>query len=477
MEGPNNAANMALIDALKLNEHSELTKGRQLYLNLYEAICRGLPGQGALLPPSRALAESLGVGRNTVTQVYEQLNLEGLVAARGRSGTRVIFDGAAPSVAQTEAPLSARVSSHSLGTRPRTLSPGAPDAALFPQRDWSRALAQAARGGKDRWGYVRDNGHPALCQSVSRYLAQFRGLSVSPEQIIITAGTRQSLNLAGLMYGSPGDIAWVEEPGYSGAVAAWRAQGLNLHPCPVDEQGMQIPDSPKPRLIYTTPCFHYPLGSTLSPQRRSALLKCAAAHSAVIFEDDYDSEFRDQYQPRPALASESGAAVLHAGTFSKLIFPAVRVAWLVVPATHVDIACRALADIGGGHCSVVQQAVAQLLDQGVVAKHLNRARQVYAQRRKALLRELDQHAPLLSYRDGTGGLSLIVDLQKPVNREELQRQLLAHELGATPLESLCWNGERALMSSAIVLGLGNVPSMEIPQAVQKLRDAVAQSIQ
>ncbi|MGB0864889.1 MAG: PLP-dependent aminotransferase family protein, partial [Granulosicoccaceae bacterium] len=316
MKEPNEVAYLALIDRLRLEADSELPKGRQLYLKLYDAISHGVPGRYALLPPTRLLSQSLGVGRNTVTQVYEQLASEGLVEGRGRAGTQVIYAGAVPVNTQVQAQLAPAVRELAVVNRPVPLSPGEPDATLFPQRDWARALAQSARDERDRWGYVRDAGHPALRDSITRYLAQYRGLQVQSKQVIITAGTRQSLILAAAMYGSAGDTAWVEEPGYLGAVSAWRAQGLNLQACPVDTEGLSIPSRSSPRLIYTTPCFHYPLGITLSAQRRQTLVQRAAHCGAVIFEDDYDSEFRDQVQPRPALASESTAAVLHAGTFS-----------------------------------------------------------------------------------------------------------------------------------------------------------------
>lgn len=472
MEGPNNVKDLVLLEALTIETSSDLSKSRQLYLKLYDAIRQGVPGQGALLPPTRKVAQHLHLGRNTVTQVYEQLASEGLVEGRGRAGTRVVYAGAVPVPDQKDVVLGSRAKPQSQVGRPSAFSPGEPDAALFPQRDWGRALARAARGGRERWGYVRDNGHPALCESIARYLAQYRGLHVSPARIMITAGTRQSLNLAAMLYASPGDVAWVEEPGYSGAVGAWQSQGLSLVPCPVDAQGMCFPESPQPRLIYSTPCFHYPLGVTLSAARRDTLLRLAADCGALIFEDDYDSEFRDQYQPRPSLASDSSAAVLHAGTFSKLMFPAVRLAWLVVPEAHVPAACRALADIGGGHNSVAQEAVAALMDGGVLARHLSRARQVYAQRRRVLLQALDQHAPVLRYRHGTGGLSLIVDLERDRDRHALQQSLLARGLGAVCLESLLWSRGEQKRCAAVVLGLGNVPSMDIPKTVQSLRDAV-----
>lgn len=472
MKEPNEATHLALMGRLRIDPGSDLPKGRQLYLNLYEAISQGVPGRGALLPPTRLLAQHLGVGRNTVTQVYEQLASEGLVEGRGRAGTRVVFAGAAspaPRAAPALAPAAQQLGELN---RPVALSPGEPDASLFPQRHWARALARAARASCERWGYVRDAGHPALRESITRFLAQYRGLRVGPEQVVVTAGTRQSLILAAGLYGSPGDVAWVEEPGYQGAVAAWRAHGLKLTPCAVDASGLRLPGGPDPKLVYTTPCFHYPLGATLAVERRRQLLQRAADSGAVVFEDDYDSEFRDQGQPRPALASEAASTVLHAGTFSKLMFPSVRVAWLVLPQGHVPAACRQLANIGGGHNAVTQAAVAQLLDDGVVARHLSRARQVYAQRKAVMLQSLDRHPDLLSYRPGSGGLNLVVDLRSAVPRQALEAELLERGLGGQPLESLHWSREPVARCQALVLGLGNVASLQIPETVDRLVGAL-----
>lgn len=473
MKEPKDPAHLSLLKRIELDPTSELPKGRQLYLKLYEAIREGFPGYGALLPPTRELAQHLGIGRNSVTQVYEQLGAEGLVQGKGRAGTRVVVDGLATIESQVTPKLSSRVPRCIAVDRSTTFSPGEPDTGLFPQRDWVRALTKSAREEKNRLGYQRDNGHPALVQGIARFLAQYRGLRVNPEQIVVTAGTRQSLMLASALYTAPGDIAWVEEPGYPGVVAAWRSMGLKLQPCKVDRHGLKPPPlGVDPRIIYTTPCFQYPTGSTLTVSRRHLLLKHASACGAVIFEDDYDSEFRDQSQPAAALASESTAAVIHAGTFSKLIFPAMRVAWMVLPQEHVPTACQLLADIGGGHNAVMQLAVARLLDEGVVARHLVRARHVYAQRRKCLLETLDQYKELMSYRDSSGGLSLVVDLNKPVNYKRLECHLRQAKLGAQPLESLYWSRERSDHCTAIVLGLGNVPSMSIPDAVNKLKWAI-----
>ena len=284
------------------------------------------------------------------------------------------------------------------------------------------------------------------------------------------------------------DTAWIETPGYSGAVDAFRAQGLHLRACAVDAEGAVPPDAPPPRLAYLTPCFQYPLGMPLSAARRETFLALSARHNTVLFEDDYDSEFRDDAQPRPALAAgaaERGARVLHAGTFSKLVFPAARVAWLVVPEGYAGHAGRVLRALGGGHGTLAQGVVAELLDSGAISRHLQRARQVYAQRRRVLLGCVNGSKRLRSV--GGGGLSAVLSLGDAVPLTALEKALDAERVGAVPLE---WFERVAPVrvapdgtapepgggrSTRLVIGLGNVDSLALPETVERLERAVRQA--
>jgi len=466
-----------LLDALRPVTDHPLPKVRQLYLKLYEAIELGHLPFDSQLPSSRQLAVLLGLGRNTVISVYEQLTAEGLLHADGRRGTRVVRKVVVTSRSTANVvqwSLSDRCSSLlSRQSRSRVLAPGEPDCSLFPAAQWRKALGKTYRLGIDQLGYQRESLQETR-EAIARYLATYRSLYVSPRQIIVTSSTRQSLNLAAALFTKAGDVAWAECPGYVGAVDAFRLHGLDVIPCKVDAAGLvPSPKSRKPSLIYLTPCFQFPLGTSLDPVRREELLSLSRTHGSVVFEDDYDSEFRDNLQPRPALAAEPGGArVLHAGTFSKLLFPAVRVAWLVVPESCADAANQYLRVIGGGNNTIAQAAVTELLDNGSIAKHLKRARQVYGQRRRQLVAALADCDNLLPVENSSACLSLVLRLERSVSLPRLMSALDDQDIGPQPLEYLDWSMKDPKRCKALVIGLGNVDTVEIDDAVARLKKAL-----
>jgi len=464
-----------LLARLRPTGQAGLTKTRELYLALYGAITGGELPAGTLLPAAREMARQAGVGRNTVLAVYAQLSDEGLVHGERRRGTRVIH--AAPLRGRSgggDWPLSSRAAALPGRASPHAaLAPGEPDASLFPQSAWRRALRHASALPNSLLRY-RLRPLEGLQAALARYLASHRGLVVEPERIVVTTSTRQSLLLAAALYANAGDTAWVESPGYAGAVLALRMLGLRLTPCDVDAQGLVPPGGgPVPRFVYTTPCFHYPSGVALSAARREHLLELSARHGAVVFEDDYDSEFRDRSQPRPALAAHDGAAlILHAGTFSKILFPAARVAWMVVPPAHVDVANRCLRALGGGHATPAQQAVGELLDNGAIARHLVRARATYARRREAFVAALGALDSVVSPGDAAGALNCVVPLRRSCDLARLEQALAANGIGAVALERMRWHRPRPRRCSALVIGLGNVDLLALPGAVARLDRAI-----
>ena len=467
-----------LLEQLRPQPDSTLPKVRQLYLALYACVTGGKLPYRQRLPASRDLARQLGVGRNLVVSVYNQLCDEGVLQSDGRRGTIVIHQASPPVDKGTQPWAIAKRAKRFVGNRNRHIafSPGQPDTSLFPRDAWRRALKVAARLPPDALTY-QDSSLPLLQHAISRYLATYRSLVVSPEQIVVTSSTRQSLLLAAALFADPNDLAWVETPGYTGAVEAFSQMGLQLQACPVDQYGMVQPAaSGTPAIIYTTPCFQYPTGAPLGTSRREQLLALSSRCGAIIFEDDYDSEFRDDSQPRPALAANAGQArVLHAGTFSKLMFPAIRVAWLVVPRSQATTAHECLRSLGGGHNTIAQAAVAELFANGAISRHLQRARQIYSQRRQSLLQQIDGSNLLRATGDQIGSLNLVLELHTPVALEKLELELHRHEVGAVPIERLYWNRSGPTRCSALVLGLGNVESLQIPQKFGQLERAIART--
>lgn len=468
-----------IIESLKPQIGHPLSKARQVYLSLYQLVESGTLPYDAQLPPSRQLATQLGVSRNTVVCVYEQLCAEGLLTANGRRGTRVCKQLTPKHQPET---VGWSVSKRALSTQAKLnqshdLTPGEPDTALFPNKKWQSALSTAAKLDSNKLNY-RSTALSSTQEAITRYLATYRSLVVDPDQVIVTSGTRQSLALAATVFADPGDQAIAECPGYLGAVEAFRQQGLRVLPGPVGSNGMTMPEAmeSQPRIIYLTPCFQYPLGMPLGTEQRTSLLNLSRDSGVVLFEDDYDSEFRDDSQPRAALAAESnGARVLYAGTFSKILFPAVRVGWLVVPKSCIHVAQSTLRALGGGNTTIMQTAVTELLNNGSIAHHLSRARQVYGQRRLVLIDSLADNPWFKSQSSVTGSLTLNLELIHNVNRNALEKAMKEALIGAHPLEKYYWHSEPSDTCKALVIGLGNVQTLGVPNAIERLSAALDQA--
>jgi GntR family transcriptional regulator/MocR family aminotransferase len=390
---------------------------QQLYRHLQAAILTGeLPG-GLKLPSTRALAERLSVSRNTVLNAYEQLLAEGYVESTGGSGTyvaRVLPEqllaapggrAAQPSAAGAANPprFAARArrvlaaprfsaDAPADGGRPRPFRFGVPALDAFPHEVWSQLIVRHARGLTGRaLAYQDDAGYGPLREAIAAHATLSRRVRCTPEQIVIVSGSQGGLDLAARMLVDPGEAAWLEDPGYFGARGALLGAEARIVPVPVDGEGLVveagIERAPEARLAYITPSHQFPLGVTMSLGRRLALLAWAERAGAYILEDDYDSEYRYAGRPLAALQGLGEAErVIYIGTFSKVLFPALRIGYLILPRPLVGPfrAVRALIDI---HTPLLEQAVlADFIAQGHFARHLRRMRRLYAARRDTLLR-------------------------------------------------------------------------------------------
>ncbi len=403
------------------------------YAALRNAILEGRLRAGTRVPSSREMARDHGVARGTVMAAYEQLDAEGYLQARSGSGTRVsaVLPDALLAVAAaskgnlrraTEAPhLSRRgalLASTPFPVAP-TASAGTPFAphlpALqeFPLKLWASIAAKQARGLTPEVLCDGDaGGHPPLRRAIADYLGGARGVRCTQDQVIVLSSVQQALDLTARLLLDEGDAAWLENPGYAGALAAFRAAGIKPCPIPVDADGMDVDWAtrrhPKARLAYVTPAHQAPLGMSLPLPRRLALLAWARRKNAWIFEDDYDSEYRYFGKPLPPLQSlDENVPVLYAGCFSKTLFPALRVAYLVVPAQLVA-AFTAARSVTSRYPPLLDQLVlAEFMSEGHYARHLRRMRQLYAQRRALLVELLDKRlAGKLEILDNPTGLNL-----------------------------------------------------------------------
>ncbi len=399
------------IGALGLDRGVGVPLHRQLYEGLREAILSGRLRPGARLPSTRALAADLGASRNTVLAAFGQLLAEGYVEGRVGAGTTVASTlpetllRAHPEARAAERPgrrprLSRR-GALLVGTRAalargavaaRPFRPGLPGLELFPFDLWTRLVARRwRRVPRQLLDYGDPAGYAPLRDAIAAYLREARAVRCEAGQVIVVTGAQQAVDLAARVLLDPGDTAWVEDPGYPGARGALVAAGIRLAPVPVDGEGLDVGrgarQAPHARLVYVTPSHQYPLGVTMSLHRRLALLEWASRSGAWILEDDYDSEYRYGGRPLAALQGlDTAGRVIYVGTFSKVLFPSLRLGYLVVPPELVDafVAARALADRHSP--SVTQAALADFIDGGHFARHVRRTRALYAERQAALVR-------------------------------------------------------------------------------------------
>lgn len=483
---------LALIDylAARLSRNAGEALHRQLYRLLRDAVQTGLLAHREALPASRELAGALGVGRNTVLHAYEQLVAEGFLASRGGAGTFVAYIAeAVPMAAPTPGPDAAVVGFSRRGEvvlkgvgpgdRPRGagFTPGRPDLDAFPWATWQRLLARRQRAmAPAEAAYRSEGGHAALKQALAAYLPLSRGVRCTAQQILITGGMQQSLDLIARALADAGDVAWVEEPGYVGAKIAWQANGLRLAPVPIDAEGLdwRTQPHPAPRLIYTSPSHQYPLGCVMSLPRRLALLAEAARHGAWVVEDDYDSEFRHRGQPLAAMQGLDGhGRVVYLGTFSKVMFPALRMGYLVAPEPVVAALARLQARLYREGDYTTQATVADFMAEGHFSAHMRRMRQLYA-RRQAKLRAVLAQALGVSLDGVDGGFALLggaagmhVTLRLPADCDDgaVSAALAGIGLDAPALSGYCL-GKSPF--PGLVLGYGGLDDAALTLATVRL---------
>ncbi|MEQ1569761.1 MAG: PLP-dependent aminotransferase family protein [Myxococcota bacterium] len=372
----------------------------QLYAQIRGRILRReLPG-GAALPSSRRMASDLGVSRTTVLQALDALIAEGYLTASPRSAVRVSLEVAPPARRERLAP-GPSVGAARVGGPPRAFRPGVPALDRFPIAEWTRAVTRAhRRASASTLEAAEGAGHPALRAAIAAHVAS-RGVRAAPEQVFVTSGTGAGVTEVLQQVITPGDAVWVEDPGYHGTRRAVLAAGGRPIPVRVDADGIDvgaaITRAPGARAALVTPSHHYPLGVTTSLGRRLQLLAWARATGAVVIEDDYDSEFRHRGRPVPPLAAlDELGCVVYAGTFSKTVYPGLRIGFLVMPPRWVEPMARWRATVGNPASILEQDALAAWIDSGGFARHLRRMRLVYRERAEAFVAALAAECPELS---------------------------------------------------------------------------------
>jgi GntR family transcriptional regulator / MocR family aminotransferase len=485
--------------SVPLEESSSTPLYYQVYQRLRAAILLGQLSPGTRLPSTRQMANDLGVSRNTMMSAFDQLIAEGYVEGRVGAGTFV-----SPTLpeelleARLKPKLAVRIQAdqRSLSDRGKVLAktsvtiarrspgkmrpfiPGIPALDQFPMSLWSRLVARHWRDeSRGLLNYGPAAGYMPLREAIAAYLGPSRGVQCKPDQIVIVSGTQQALDLAARVLLDPGDSILVEEYCYSAARAALTGAGARLVPVKVDDAGLDISDqaasSSNAPVAYVTPSHQYPLGVTMSLARRLALLDWANRTSAWILEDDYDSEYRYVARPLAALQGlDKSGRVIYIGTFSKVLFPSLRIGYMVVPSDLVDAFVRARAATSWC-CPIIDQAVlADFISEGHFTRHIRRMRALYAERQDVLAGALQREAgDLLEVARTDAGIHVIGFLPDHVDDQDVATEAAAYDIVAHPLSAF-FLGDPKLARGGLVLGYGAYNFRQLREGASKLAAAL-----
>ena len=461
---------------------------RQLADWFRRAILDGRLQPGQRVPSTRQLAEELAVSRIPVLAAYEQLFAEGYLETFTGAGTRV-----ARAIPETTRRPAARSPAARPG-KPRRLSRragltramefswltnlgafrvGLPALDRFPAAAWSRLVSRHSRrlGAADLY-YGDTLGHLPLREAIAAYLGTFRAVRCEAEQILVTTGSQQGLQLAAQLLLDAGDSVWMEEPGYTGAHQAFALAGARLIPVPVDAEGLDVAAGLRrdrdARAAYITPSHQFPLGVTLSAARRMQLLDWAAHHGAWIIEDDYDSEYRFGGRPIASLQGlDTEARVIYLGTFSKVMFPAMRLGYMVLPKDLVPVFAAAREGTDTCSSSLYQLVMADFIREGHFARHIRRMRTLYGERRRALWEaiaaELGDELEVIG---AEAGMQLTALLPRGVSDVAVAQKAARQGISARPLSASCL---KPPARGGLILGYGGADVREIHEGIAKLK--------
>jgi GntR family transcriptional regulator/MocR family aminotransferase len=444
----------------------------QIAARLRSAIATGALTSGARLPSARTLSAQLGVARGSVVAAYDLLAGEGAIEPRGAAGT--IISAQVDRLARPPAQRALGLRRPPLVTleTPMPLQRGLPALDAFPRKLWSALTAKAARAiAEADLAYPDVCGSMALRKEIIAYLGLARGIVCAPHQVLVTPGYQGALTMVRQALLRPGDAVWLEDPGHPPAFQAMETGDVAVVPVPVDSEGMRISSgiaaAPAARLAVVTPTHQSPLGVSLSLPRRLALLDWADQARAWVLEDDYDAEFRYTGPTPPSLKSlDRGERVVFAGSFSKTLFPGLRLGYLVVPDALVETMTRAARLITRGPPLLEQSVTAAFMAGGHFARHVKRMRGLYKRRRAALAEALTGHFPVEL---AAGGMHLMIRLPQGVDDQDTARRALAAGLAATALSGLAIAHESG---QGLLLGFTNVREEDAAAVVGRLKAVI-----
>ena len=437
---------------------------RQIYDRFRGAIASGVLKPGDRIPSARALAQELGLARGTIESAYSLMAAEGYIESRGQAGT-IVTPGLAP-----RAPVAVAVPRSAVKVSAPTFLPdttlpfqmGLPALDAFPRKVWARLGARCVRAMQPAdMAHPPVHGLPALRAEIAAYLHVSRGIGCSPAQVFVTSGYRHTMELIGRALLRPGDRVWLENPGYPPTRELLKDMNAAAVAVPVDQEGLVVSEgvrlAPRARAAVVTPAHQSPLSVSLSLPRRLALLDWAARNRAWIVEDDYDGEYRYVSRPLPALKSlDRDGRVLYAGTFSKVLFPSLRLAYLVVPPDQVE-RFEQISQVFAGSCPQLTQAiVTAFIEEGHFARHIQRMRRLYAERREATVAGLETVlAKRMRIDAQPGGMHLILRWSNQRSDRALVARMREAGLYAEALRDWTMGGDGA---SGLLVSFTNIDS-------------------
>jgi GntR family transcriptional regulator/MocR family aminotransferase len=484
------STSLLISPSVLVDRSSDVPLSVQLYSGIRDAILNRELRAGMRVPPTRFLAQQLKLSRNTVTSAYDQLISEGYLEGRIGSGTVVAttlpeYLLVAPKTEQasrTKSPksLSQRGIRLSSGTdflrpqlsAPRAFMAGEPDLAAFPFHVWSKLLSK--RWNNPKYNMLSDadpSGYKPLREAIAAYIRVARSVRCEADQIFVVNGSQQALDITVRLLTDPGDTVVMEDPGYARARTAFEAAGASVYPLDVDQCGACVPRNTPARLAFLTPSHQFPLGVTMCLQRRLDFLRWAESNDAWILEDDYDGEYRYRGHPEPALQGMDGAErVFYIGSFSKTLFPALRLGYIVVPESLVDSFWRARLIIDG-HFPILEQAVvADFILEGYFGQHIRRMRLLYEERQEALLEGAKGELKgLLKIPPCDSGMHLLGWLPEGLCDLQVAESAKAQGVYVRPLS---WYRMRDSEHSGLILGFAATNPEQIGRGIKRLSKAI-----
>jgi GntR family transcriptional regulator / MocR family aminotransferase len=454
----------------------------EIYRQLRRAILDGRMRPGDALPPSRELARQLGISRTTVTVAYDKLWSEGLVSARVGAGTFVseAVAGASAATNSTTSPglLRPRALWDAFGLptaldRPAAFDfrTGVPDVSLFPFAAWRRLISQHLGLQSVTRPYGHPAGDPGLRCAIARHIGITRGIPAAADDVVITSGTQQALDVIARALLAPGDCVAVEDPGYLPARRLFQSLGGRIVGAPVDREGLLVEHLPdEARLVYVTPSHQYPLGMPMSFRRRLALIEWSRRHTAAIIEDDYDSEFRFGGRPvEPLRTLDTDGLVIYVGSFSKTLLPVLRLGFILAPPSLRGALNKAKYVADWHTSTLAQAALAGFIDGGGLARHVRRVKSVYRRRHDLighlLVRDFPEHVQLIP---SAVGLHMTA-LARQASTEQIGLVVeRAWEAGVAVQQLSSFAGDRPA-PAGLVLGYGAIPTDRIEEGLRRLR--------